>query len=403
MERYPSIRYSDLKGVKVLIVDDDEGLCNSLKFLFEDHDCDVRTANNGEDGLKIFGSFDPDIILVDLHMPGIGGHTVISSVARNSPDTPIIVVSGTGVIKDAVRAMNLGAWEFVQKPILQFEELELSVLKALERRELIKENNDYKANLEKLVIERTEKLKKTIEELNIAKERAEHSDKLKSHFLSQISHEIRTPLNGIMTSLSILKMELEDAGLTDLITDFERINNSSERIIRTVELILNMSEIQIGTYKPRPEKVLINEILSDVVKNYEHKIRLKGLLLNRNIHDEIFVIVDKYSLEQIISNLIDNAYKFTENGEINISVTKKNELAVLSICDTGIGISEEYLTEVFKPFNQEDSGYTRTYDGNGLGLPLSKKYCELNNIELNIKSKKNEGTCIELVFNSLNI
>lgn len=403
MERYPSIRYSDLKGVKVLIVDDDEGLCNSLKFLFEDHDCEVRTANNGEDGLKIFESFDPDIILVDLHMPGIGGHTVISSVARNSPDTPIIVVSGTGVIKDAVRAMNLGAWEFVQKPILQFEELELSVLKALERRELIKENNDYKANLEKLVIERTEKLKKTIEELNIAKERAEHSDKLKSHFLSQISHEIRTPLNGIMTSLSILKMELEDAGLIDLITDFERINNSSERIIRTVELILNMSEIQIGTYKPKPEKLLINEILSDVVKNYEHKIRLKGLLLNKNFHDEMFVVVDKYSLEQIISNLIDNAYKFTENGEINISVTKKNELAVLSICDTGIGISEEYLTEVFKPFNQEDSGYTRTYDGNGLGLPLAKKYCELNNIELNIKSKKNEGTCIELVFNSLNI
>lgn len=403
MERYPSIRYSDLKGVKVLIVDDDEGLCNSLKFLFEDHDCEVRTANNGEDGLKIFESFDPDIILVDLHMPGIGGHTVIFSVARNSPDTPIIVVSGTGVIKDAVRAMNLGAWEFVQKPILQFEELELSVLKALERRELIKENNDYKANLEKLVIERTEKLKKTIEELNIAKERAEHSDKLKSHFLSQISHEIRTPLNGIMTSLSILKMELEDAGLIDLITDFERINNSSERIIRTVELILNMSEIQIGTYKPKPEKLLINEILSDVVKNYEHKIRLKGLLLNKNFHDEMFVVVDKYSLEQIISNLIDNAYKFTENGEINISVTKKNELAVLSICDTGIGISEEYLTEVFKPFNQEDSGYTRTYDGNGLGLPLAKKYCELNNIELNIKSKKNEGTCIELVFNSLNI
>ncbi len=403
MERYPSIRYSDLKGVKVLIVDDDEGLCNSLKFLFEDHDCEVRTANNGEDGLKIFESFDPDIILVDLHMPGIGGHTVISSVARNSPDTPIIVVSGTGVIKDAVRAMNLGAWEFVQKPILQFEELELSVLKALERRELIKENNDYKANLEKLVIERTEKLKKTIEELNIAKERAEHSDKLKSHFLSQISHEIRTPLNSIMTSLSILKMELEDAGLIDLITDFERINNSSERIIRTVELILNMSEIQIGTYKPKPEKLLINEILSDVVKNYEHKIRLKGLLLNKKFHDEMFVVVDKYSLEQIISNLIDNAYKFTENGEINISVTKKNELAVLSICDTGIGISEEYLTEVFKPFNQEDSGYTRTYDGNGLGLPLAKKYCELNNIELNIKSKKNEGTCIELVFNSLNI
>ncbi len=399
MGRYPNIRFSNLKDVKVLIIDDDEGLCKSLKFLFEDHDCNVKTANNGEEGLIIFNEFIPDIVLVDLHMPGIGGHTVISTITRNSPETPIIVVSGTGVIKDAVRAMNLGAWEFVQKPILQFEELELSVLKALERKQLIKENNEYKENLEKLVIERTEKLKKTIEELNIAKERAEHSDKLKSHFLSQISHEIRTPLNGIMTSLSILKMELEDTGITDLLTDFDRINLSSERIIRTVELILNMSELHLGTYIPNPEKININEIVDSIINNYEHKIRLKGLLLNKNFDNKIETIADKYSFEQIFSNLLDNAYKFTEKGQIDITIESKENFGLLKISDTGIGISEEYLDEVFKPFTQEDSGYTRTYDGNGLGLPLSKKYCELNNIGLSIVSKKNEGTVVELVFN----
>ncbi len=396
MTMFSKVKFGDLKGVKVLIIDDDIGLCNSLKYLFEDHDSEVVTANNGEEGLRIFESFNPDIVLVDLHMPGIGGHVVISNIAKKDPETPIIVVSGTGVIKDAVLAMNYGAWEFIQKPILNFDDLELTVFRALEKRELLRENREYKENLERLVIERTEKLKQTIEELNIAKEKAESSDRLKSQFLAQISHEIRTPLNGIMTSLSILKMELEDRGIGDLITDFERINQSSERIIRTVELILNMSEVQIGTYTPKFETVNVNTAVENVLKNFEHKIKMKGLVLVKQFEGEILKQLDQYSFEQIIINLIDNAYKFTENGQINIVINSEKQ--VLKICDTGIGISEEYLPEIFKPFNQEDKGYTRTYDGNGLGLPLSKKYCELNNIEIKINSKKNEGTCVELVF-----
>lgn len=396
MNSYTKIKYGDLQGVKVLIIDDDIGLCNSLKYLFEDHDSEVLTANNGEEGLRIFESFNPDIVLVDLHMPGIGGHVVISNIAKKNPETPIIVVSGTGVVKDAILAMTYGAWEFIQKPILHFDDLELIVFKALEKRELIKENRIYKENLEKLVLERTEKLKQTIEELNIAKEKAERSDRLKSQFLAQISHEIRTPINGIMTSLSILRMELEDRGINDLMIDFDRINLSSERIIRTVELILNMSEVQLGTYIPKFQTVNVNSVVEKILKQFENKIKHKGIELLKQFDGEITRQLDEYSFEQIIANLIDNAYKFTDNGQINVIIDSEN--LKLKICDTGIGINEEYLSEIFIPFNQEDKGYTRNYDGNGLGLPLSKKYCELNNIDIKINSKKNEGTCIELVF-----
>lgn len=400
MKSFINNGFNKISGLKVLIIDDDEGLCNSLKFMFEDYNCHVITASNGEYGLVVFKSFTPDIVIVDLQMPGIGGHGVISVIAKIAPDTPIIVVSGTGVIKDAVTAMKLGAWEFIQKPVLDFEELEISVLKALEKRELIRENNEYKEKLEKLVLERTEKLRETINELNIAKEKAEQSDKLKTHFLTQISHEIRTPLNGILTSLSILKMELEDRGIDDLITDFERINSSSERIIRTVELILNMSEVQLGTYVLKPENVNVNLIINDTIRNYEHKVKSKGILLNKDFKFELNTVADKYSLEQIILNVIDNAYKFTDAGYINISIENEDSKPVLKICDSGIGISEDYMPNIYKPFSQEDNGYTRIYEGNGLGLPLSKKYCELNNIDIVINSKKNEGTCVKLVFNS---
>ncbi len=381
----------------MLIIDDDEGLCKSLKFFFEDLDCIVSTANNGEDGLELFENNKFDIILVDLHMPGLGGHNVITKIARNYPNMPIIVVSGTGVIKDAVRAMNLGAWEFVQKPILQFEELELCVLKALERVYLINENNNYKANLEKLVVERTAQLNHTIEELNIAKEKAENSDKLKTQFLSQISHEIRTPLNGIITSLACLEMELEDQGITDLMTDFNKINVSSERIIRTVELILNMSDVQTGSYTYQKQKINIIELLNAALDGYKRKIVKKGLELILNFDNkQLFVEIDKYSVEQIIVNLIDNSCKFTEKGKIEIKIFAEENSIIIIIMDTGIGMEEEYMKELFQPFNQEDKGYTRLYDGNGLGLALTKKYCELNNIDINFTSKKNSGTTVIL-------
>jgi len=396
---FPNIRFVDLNNTNILIIDDDEGLATSLKFFFEDLNCVVKTASSGEEGLELFDLNTPDIVFVDLNMPGIGGHSVISTITRNNPEIPIIVVSGTGVIKEVVRAMNLGAWEFIQKPILQFEELELAVLKALERKQLIKENNDYKENLERLVTERTAQLNRTVEELNIAKEKAEHSDKLKSHFLAQISHEIRTPLNGIITSLSTLQFELEDQGVTDLITDFERINSASERIIRTVELILNMADLQTGGYKYLTQEFSLNELLDSVLKNYTHRIAKKGVQLNYSkINEDLLVKLDRYSIEQIFAQLIDNACKFTDVGEINIKVENLNGLVSVDIVDTGIGMSEEYINNLFKPFSQEDSGYTRPYDGNGLGLALCKKYCDLNNIQLKVESKKNIGTHINLLI-----
>jgi len=119
--------FYSLSDIKILIIDDDVDLCNSIKFFFEDHNSTVFSSNSGEEGLGIFEKEKPDIVLVDLNMPGVDGHKVISSISAISPDTPIVVVSGTGIIKEAIRSMNLGAWDFVCKPILNFEELEMSV------------------------------------------------------------------------------------------------------------------------------------------------------------------------------------------------------------------------------------------------------------------------------------
>jgi len=163
--------YYSLVNVKMLIIDDDIDLCNSLKYFFEDLEAIVFTANDGNTALRLFAQDEPDIVLVDLNMPGIGGEKIIAFIREMSFDVPIVVVSGTGVIKEAINSIKLGAWDFVSKPILKFDDLEMSVHRALEKSSLMKENSLYKKNLELLVDKRTNQLNETIKELRTARKK----------------------------------------------------------------------------------------------------------------------------------------------------------------------------------------------------------------------------------------
>lgn len=245
--------------------------------------------------------------------------------------------------------------------------------------------------------------KKIIGELVQAKENAEHSDKLKSEFLAQMSHEVRTPINIVLSYTSFVSDELNwKSQLTpDIENAFESINNACQRIIRTMELIINMSEVQARTYKNNPQSVdIYTDVIEHLYHHYNAEVKSKNLqmVILKNT-DETKINVDPYSFEQIFSNLLENAIKFTQKGGITITVDRneKSKLCV-NIEDTGIGISDNYLEKIFTPFTQEEQGYTRSFDGNGLGLALTKKLCDLNGIEIKIQSKKKYGTNVTLIF-----
>lgn len=240
------------------------------------------------------------------------------------------------------------------------------------------------------------------EELNTAKDEAEKSDKLKSEFLSQISHEIRTPINAILNSTSLIKEEFDRKFDKNDYSDFFEITESaSRRIIRTVELVLNMSQVTTGTYVANKKELdLLEDVMDNLFYQFIPMAVSKNLRFNVNLNTEdTRVAADEYSLIQIFNNLIDNAIKYTSDGEINVTVDRneKDELYV-SVKDTGIGISKEFLPHLFNSFSQEYQGYTRKFEGNGLGLALAKKYCEINNAEIIVDSQKGIGSEFKVVF-----
>lgn len=246
---------------------------------------------------------------------------------------------------------------------------------------------------------------KSLEESNnqliIAKEEAEKSDRLKSEFLAQMSHEIRTPIHILMSYSSLIQDEIEESIDADMKSNFNAIEHAGKRIIRTTELILNMSEISTGTYEYNESEFdLYNSILVPIYNEYQSKIEESDIKfkISSSVHSGI-LSADKYSVYHIFNQIVDNAVKYTESGEISISLEddKEGKLKVV-IADTGIGISEDYFPTIYMPFTQEEQGYSRRYEGNGLGLALAKKYCDLNQAKIDIVSKKGTGTSVSVIF-----
>ncbi|MGE5400499.1 MAG: ATP-binding protein [Ignavibacteriales bacterium] len=239
------------------------------------------------------------------------------------------------------------------------------------------------------------------QELEKAKQMAEDSDKLKSEFLAQVSHEIRTPLNAILSFSSLLKDELENTVTNGLKESFSIIDRAGKRLIRTIEEILEMSQIRTGNYEINPSGFdLVQDVLDCLLTDFHLLAREKGLsLLLRSELKEAGIIADKRMINQIFFNLVDNAVKYTMKGSIEILCYKDSQgKTCVDIKDTGIGIAPEYLPRLFTPFSQEEMGYTRRYEGNGLGLAIARKYAELNRAEIDVISEKGKGTVFTVSF-----
>ena len=244
-------------------------------------------------------------------------------------------------------------------------------------------------------------LKNLIEQLVSAKDSAEKADRLKSEFLAQMSHEIRTPINTIMSFISLIKDELAENTDESIKESFKIIELGSMRITRTIDSILNMSELQAGSYETKYQTIeLCSGIIEPLYTEFKQFAQNKSLNLELRLNEKpITLNCDVYTTSQLFANIIDNAIKYTKEGSIIIEsgINKSNE-KYISVSDTGIGMSNDFMQKIFEPFSQEEQGYTRRFEGTGLGLSLVKKYVEINNYKIDVNSKKNEGTTFTISF-----
>ena len=241
-----------------------------------------------------------------------------------------------------------------------------------------------------------------ITKLKTALKKSTESEKIKSFFLSQMSHEIRTPINAIMGFNSILRDSMSNSLDSELEYSFEAIDNSCLRLIRTIDQLLDMSQLQSGSYKTESENINLYELVEGVIKNYRPEASSKNLGLHyiNKITDQPVVLKDKYSLTRILSNLLDNAVKYSSKGDIDVVIDKDEMDKIrISVIDSGIGMSQDYQEKIFALFSQEQMGYNRKYEGNGLGLALSKKFADLNGISIEVNSIKDKGSTFTLIFN----
>ena len=261
-------------------------------------------------------------------------------------------------------------------------------------------DSDGKFEFLSTVIRDITERKQAEQDLIKAKELAELSNKLKDAFIANISHEIRTPLNGILGMTNLIKESVSQHMSDEEQFYFTGIDTASKRIIRTVDMILNFSRLQIGEYEGKYETLNLVSIIESLINQFKLSDHRKQIDITfGNKCDDVNITADEYSITHAISNLIDNALKYTHKGYIKVVLYRdeKGNLK-LDVQDSGIGIAEEYLKHLFEPYTQEAIGYSRPYEGIGLGLSLVKKFLDLNDAPISVVSKKGEGTTFTIHF-----
>lgn len=492
------------KEIKVLHIDDSYLDRMLVKDILSQDSTDfiLQGAETREKFEELISQQIFDIILSDFNILGFDGLQVLEVIKKTNPDLPVVIITGTGSEEVAIKAMKMGAADYVIKSVKHIRSLPQVIINVLEhkqkeielnktqnalfksealfrtafenatigvcmvdiegkfisvnktlceitgysRSELEKSsflkithpddlershsfllkilNGDINyTNFEKRYLHKSGKIiwaimstsliknelnepeyfftfiqdisekKKFEEELIQAKEKAEESDRLKTAFLNNISHEIRTPMNAIIGFSELLNEPNLDKDKHKEYTN--TIMQSSEHLLSIISDIISIATIEAGQEKTHNCEFNLNEILDLLYDQFKIKAFEKNLNLKivKTLSDKDALITsDKTKLIQVISNLVNNALKYTDTGFIEVCCELKKDQLFFTVKDSGIGIPKEMHEEIFKRFRQIENPNERHHGGSGLGLAISKAYIELLNGQIWLNSEPNQGT-----------
>lgn len=391
----------------ILIVDDVPANVSVLLEFLTEAGFKVLVAKDGKAALKKTEQALPDLVLLDIMMPGMGGFEVcnILKSEEKTRDIPIIFMTALADTVDKVKGFSLGAVDYITKPFQQ-EEVLARVTSHLNVRKLQKQLKLHAIELERRSLEHQRaryEAEQARNEAERARIEAEVANRAKSTFLANMSHELRTPLNAIIGYSEMLKEELEDAGQEDYIPDLEKIDAAGRHLLGLINDMLDLSKIEAGKMEVFLEQFdlagLINEVESTIQPLIEKK--ANNLVVTRPPQlGKMYT--DMTKLRQMLLNLLSNAAKFTEYGSIYLAIERQHskECDWLKFCvsDDGIGMTEEQQQKLFQPFSQADSSTTRRYGGTGLGLAITKQFAEMMGGSVSVHSEFGKGSTFTLAL-----
>ncbi len=355
--------------IKVLVIDDEEILRDRLKRLLELDEYEVVTAENGLKGLEEFAKFQPDIVLLDIKMPGIDGIEVLERIKKIPNTAEVFIMTGHGGLETAIQAMRSGAFDYMTKPI-DYDELEINLKRALEKKHLRQQLDIYVHDIE----EANRKLKtQGAQLLQAAKLTAV------GELGAGVAHEMNQPLMAIASHLEILLMNPVIAGDQKISDKIMKVKDQFARLGTIVKRMHEYSSGRTGTYTSES----INRPIQDAYYLFAQQLKDHNIQITLNVNEELpKLYIDRYQIQDVVINFlinardaIDDAFAQKEGGNMHIfsGILAQHQCVVAGLIDNGIPIKEGTESELLNPF------FTTKPPGKGTGLGLSVCYNIIKN------------------------
>jgi len=353
------------KKSTILVIDDEETMCDACQQVLNKSGYHTETSADGADGLRKVREFPPDLVLVDLKMPGISGMEVLEKIGKIDSTIISIVITGYATIESAVEAMKRGAYDFLPKPFTP-DELRIIIKRGLGRRELV------------------------LESLSLRREK----EKIEKNFISMVSHELRRPLIDVQEYLEVVR-----GGIVGRLTQpqkgmLEKASGQINTLLVLTKDWLDMSRIEAGRMLENLEPLDLSQILHKTVDLLREKIKNKKITLEVNIPAHLPLIKgEKLSIERVFTNLLRNAIGYNrEEGRISVKAKEEGECVVIEVSDTGIGIPQKDIPFIFDEFFRVKNRKTQHITGSGLGLSIVKKIVEAHRGSMEVRSEEGKGS-----------
>lgn len=373
-------------GSTLLVVDDLPANIKLLEAVLRPRGYRVVSACSGSEALELVARSCPDLVLLDILMPGMDGYEVCRRL-RADPATqhlPIVMLTASGE-QEKLLAIDAGADDFIMKPVNQAELI--ARIRSLLRIKLYHDT----------VMAQAQENARLLLEVQQQSRAVAEASRHKSLFVANISHELRTPLNAIIGYAEMLEEQCQELGYVDLAPDLAKINGAGRHLLSLINDVLDLSKIEAGRMELFLEQIGVDELVAEVVAVVQPLVGQNDNRFEPLMADKLGAVgTDITKLRQVLVNLISNAAKFTSHGTIKLEVRREHEQErewlEFAVSDTGIGLTEEQLGRLFDAYSQAEAGTNARYGGTGLGLALSREYCRLMGGEITVESIPGRGS-----------